>query len=76
MTARNEDERMKSQSSDRTGILIIRLWIEESASEVFRARITQTLDSAAPDQPFAMAATPDDLYNVIKTWVERFVSPN
>jgi hypothetical protein len=67
---------MESQSSDRTGILIVHLWIEENDREGFRARITQTLDSAAPDQLMATAATPEDLYDVVKTWVEGFVSPN
>jgi hypothetical protein len=76
VTASLQDEHMKIQSSDRTGILIVHLWIEENAREGFRARITQTLDSAAPDQLMATAATPDDLLDVVKAWVEGFVSPN
>lgn len=76
MTVSHEDERMKTQSRDRTGILIVRLWIEERSHEGFRARITQTLDSASPDELMATAATPEDLYDVVKTWVEQFVSPN
>jgi len=67
---------MKPQSSDRTGILIVRLWIEGNAREDFRARITQTLDSASPEQAMATAANPEDVYAVVKTWVETFVNPN
>jgi antitoxin component HigA of HigAB toxin-antitoxin module len=67
---------MTPPSSDRTGILIVRLWNEGHTSEGFRARITQTLDSADSEQAVASAATPDDVYAVIRTWVEAFVAPH
>ena len=76
MTASNEDEAMKTQSSDRTGILIVRLWIEGNALEGLRARITQTLDSSKPEQATAAAATPEDIYAAVRTWVEAFLDPN
>lgn len=59
--------------SDRTGILIVRLWIEGDAHGGFRARITQTLDSASREQTTTTAAVPEGLYAVIRTWVEAFV---
>ena len=65
---------MQPQSSDRTGILIVRLWNEGSAREGFRARITQTLDSTGTEEPTATAeADPEDVYAVVRTWVEAFV---
>ena len=67
---------MKTKSFDRTGILIVRLWIEGNASEGFRARITQTLDATGPEQAMATAANPEDIYAVVQTWVEAFVNPN
>ena len=74
MTAPVEDVGMKTPSSDRTGILIVRLWIEGDAREGFRARITQTLDSADPTQVLATTAgNPEDLCAVVQTWVEAFV---
>lgn len=76
MTITGEDERMKAQSSDRTGILIVRLWIEGNAHDGFRARITQTLDSTGPEKAMAVAANPEDVYAVVRTWVESFVNPN
>ena len=63
---------MTHPSSDRTGILILRLWIEEDAHDGLRARITQTLDSGQ-EQAMATAADPEDIYAVVKTWVEAFV---
>jgi antitoxin component HigA of HigAB toxin-antitoxin module len=73
VTASYHDGRMQPQSPDRTGILIVRLWIEANVHGGFRARITQTLDSASPDQTKDIAATPDDIYAVVRTWVEAFV---
>lgn len=64
---------MKSLSADRTGILIVRLWIEGNAREGFRARITQTLDSTRRERTMATAADPEDIYAVVRTWVEAFV---
>lgn len=64
---------MKSQSSDRTGILIVRLWIEGDAGEGLRARITQTLDSTGREQAVATAASPQDICDVVRTWVEAFI---
>jgi hypothetical protein len=65
---------MQSQSSDRTGILIVRLWNEGSAREGFRARITQTLDSSGPEEPTGTAESePQDIYDTVQTWVEAFV---
>jgi hypothetical protein len=66
---------MQSQSSDRTGILIVRLWNEGSARDGFRARITQTLDSTGAEEPTATAeADPEDVYASVRTWVEAFVN--
>ena len=67
---------MKTKSFDRTGILIVRLWIEGNALEGFRARITQTLDAKGREQAMATAANPEDIYAVVRTWVETFVNPN
>ncbi len=67
---------MKSLSSDRTGILIVRLWTEGAAPDGFRARITQMLDSANGEKAMSAAGNPEDVYAVVRTWVEAFVNPN
>lgn len=67
---------MKTLPSDRTGLLIVRLWIERDSLEGFRARITQTMDSANPEQTMASAATPEGIYAIVRTWVEGFVNSN
>jgi hypothetical protein len=61
---------------DRSGMLIVRLWIESSALEGLRARITQTLDSAGPEQAVATVATAEEICEVVKAWVDAFVNEN
>lgn len=75
MTAGTEDVFMTDRYTDRTGILIVRLWMEPHATDGFRARITQTLDSATDEQKSAMAARPEDVYAAVRTWVEAFTDP-
>jgi hypothetical protein len=67
---------MKPQRSDRTGLLIVRLWIEGNARDGFRARITQTLDSAGTERAVAMAGTPEGVCAVVQHWVDEFVTSN
>jgi hypothetical protein len=64
---------MRAQHPDRTGILIVRVWIEGTTLEGFRSRITRTLDSAGAEHEVAVAAAPDDVYAVVQTWVQAFV---
>jgi hypothetical protein len=64
---------MLSRSSDRTGVLILRLWIEGSVTEGLRARITHSLDSAERAPMTTLAADPEDIYALVRTWVESFV---
>lgn len=67
---------IKPIPSDRTGLLIVRLWIEGDARDGFRARITQTLDSAGTERAIAIAGTPEDVGTVVQTWIDEFVHSN
>ncbi len=67
---------MRIHTPDRTGVLIVRLWIEGNAHDGFRARITQTLDSAGNEHDVEMAGTPEDVCAVVQRWVDDFVTAN
>ena len=73
MTASHEDEPVETQHSDRTGILIVRVWIEGNARDGFRARVIHTLDSTGSERAMATAADPEVVCAVVRTWVEAFV---
>jgi hypothetical protein len=66
---------MKLRSSDRTGVLIVRLWIEANHERGLRARITQTLGATATEQSLAVTASADDICAVVRRWVEDFANP-
>ena len=65
-----------SEPIDRTGVLLLRLWIEGGVSTGFRARITQTLDGKSREWAVASAATAEATYAIIQRWVEAFIDPN
>ena len=66
---------MKRKSPDRTGVFVVRLWIEPNHEAGLRARITQTIDTRVPERSVAIAASADDICAVIKSWVDDFVAP-
>lgn len=66
---------MRRLSSDRTGVLVVRLWIEANHERGLRARITQTLDAIDGEQSVGVAASADDICAVVKRWVDDFTGP-
>lgn len=75
MTEPSHDARMTRSSSDRSGVLILRLWVETSHPHGLRARITQSLDSMAGEESVAVASSADDICVVVKRWVDDFTGP-
>lgn len=63
-----------TSSADRTGILIVHLWQEPGSRVGLRARITQSMDSMRPELAMATAANAEDIYALVRTWVEDFVT--
>lgn len=67
---------MTRGSAERTGYLIVRLWIEGNHRDGLRARITHTLDSTGDEHEMTTVATPEGIYSVVQTWVEAIVDPD
>jgi hypothetical protein len=63
---------MKGSSSDRSGVLIVRLWSEANHQRGLRARVTQILDTMAAEESVAVAASAADICAVVERWVEDF----
>jgi hypothetical protein len=58
---------------DRIGVLVIRAWLEEGGvSSDLRARITQTLDTAAPSPVEAVAASEEEIVAIVVAWLRAF----
>jgi hypothetical protein len=66
---------MKRHTSDRTSLLIVRLWVEAHHETGLRARITQCLDTTTTETSVTVASTADDIYDVVRQWVENVASP-
>jgi hypothetical protein len=58
---------------ERTGVLVLRAWLERERVDGFRARITATLDLEAGRERVLTAATPDGVLAIVEAWLEEFV---
>jgi transposase-like protein len=58
---------------ERTGVLVLRVWIE-AGSEEFRARITAESELGAGERVTAVAGSLDEILEFIRRWVDDFIS--
>jgi len=70
-----DDAGVIAQRPDRTGILIVRIWLEGDSATGLRARITRTLDSTNPEQTIATAGDAAGILAVVRSWVDAFIDP-
>jgi hypothetical protein len=61
-------------ATERTGLLIIRVWIGEDADTRPRARITQLLDLAAPHPVVTAAQSAEAIHVIVQRWLEAFLA--
>jgi hypothetical protein len=67
---------MAASGPEPVGVLILRAWIEGDPSGGLRVRISKLLDAHAGEEPVQTAvATIDEACEVVRTWLEEFVSP-
>jgi hypothetical protein len=59
-------------SGERTGVLVLRVWIEAGTDE-FRARITADDELGSGERVTAVAATMEEILEFIRSWVHEFV---
>lgn len=64
---------MAASRPGRTGVLIIRLWIEDSSGQNVRARIIQSMDITAEEPLATSASTIEDIDRKVRDWLEAFV---
>jgi hypothetical protein len=64
---------MRSSPSQRTGVLIVRLWIEGEPTGL-RARITRLVDISREEQVVSVASSVDEIMTTVRAWLESFTS--
>jgi hypothetical protein len=66
---------MTFSSSERTGLLFLRVWIEPGhATKALRARLTGTVGDSGREVSIATAATVDDAVDSMRSWLEDFIA--
>lgn len=60
---------------ERTGMLVVRVWIERDT--IMRARITQSLDVESQEPSISLAAGVDAIRSALSSWLDAFAhGPN
>src|SRR5262249_8419524 len=63
-----------SWEDERSGVLVVRLWLEGGSPGGLRARISGSGSTGMADGPIATAATPEGITAVVRGWVEGFTA--
>jgi hypothetical protein len=58
---------------ERTGILVIRVWIEQDDAGRLRARLTQAADLGDPGTTLATASDLPGVCDAVEAWLRRFL---
>jgi len=62
-------------ADERTGVLVIRAWLEEGLGErALRARITQVSDVMSSTTVETAASSEEDVLRTVAEWLETFVA--
>jgi hypothetical protein len=67
------DWREVARIRERSGVLVVRAWIERAGPEGLRVRITQIL-GPGEEQTETTAATVDDTLALVRTWLEDLMA--
>jgi hypothetical protein len=60
------------EQHERSGVLVLRVWIETAAAEPLRASITAERDLQAHNRMAVAAAGVPQIVEVVRAWVEDF----
>ena len=63
-----------SPSAEKTAVMVVRAWLEHDQTGQLRARVTQSLDIAAPDELVSTASTIDQVCTIVRSWLEAFIA--
>jgi len=58
---------------ERTGLLVIRVWVEKNGEARLRSRITRVLDVSEGEEMTTAAATSEEITAVVTEWLEAFL---
>lgn len=59
---------------ERSGVLVLRVWIEPVTTESLRARITAERDLQSRERVSVAAASVPEILEIVRDWVEEFAA--
>jgi hypothetical protein len=59
-------------AAERTGILVIRVWLEQDPPDQLRARLTEAADLGDPPTTLALASDVAGICDAVEAWLRRF----
>jgi hypothetical protein len=62
---------VSATATERTGVIVVRVWVANDASA--RARITATDDLSSEVQTVSTASGVEEIVATVRAWLERFV---
>jgi hypothetical protein len=65
---------MEKRPGTRSGVLVVRVWMESSGVAGLRARVSASAGHGAADLPVATAASPEAVATAVRSWLEGFVA--
>ena len=65
---------MPAPPPTRTGVLVVRAWLEDGRPRTFRARITWSLDVSRTEVTRLAASTPDEIRRLTDEWLDALVA--
>jgi len=61
------------RASERTGALVIRVWVERNSWPSLKARITRTLDVVTEEEVTTGATSIEQIETIVRSWLESYV---
>ena len=61
-------------TGERTGVLVVRIWVEPGVGGGLRARMTSTLDATEHNEVVTVASTSEGIAAVVRQWIDDFIA--
>jgi hypothetical protein len=63
-----------TRATERSGVLVVRAWVEGGTTAGLRARITQSRDLTSTDQIVTTTAAVQDILTTVEEWLDALLS--
>lgn len=63
-----------TRMGERSGVLVVRAWVEGGTQAGLRARITQSRDLTSSEQIMTTTATVEEIIDTVRVWLESLLS--